>query len=251
MEAFPANYCSLVTVHKALYLVNSHVCVLKQRPDPAQGGVLRWSLPFHERCLCQGVVAPRQSPAHLCTELDIVNKLWYVDDPTPLTNRIYWNKESLDILLDRAEYCDVDECTLDTDNCDTNAACTNTAGSFTCGCNAGYSGDGVTCTAFPRSCEEISPDLATESNVTLIDPDGPGNLEPFNVTCTTDGITQVHHDLEPNHHVNGPEDPGSYVRSITYIDTSLEQIVALIRISADCRQFIEIKCYGSTFHSGI
>ncbi|XP_072030186.1 CUB and sushi domain-containing protein 1-like [Amphiura filiformis] len=42
--------------------------------------------------------------------------------------------------------CDIDECTLGTDNCDTNAACNNTVGSFTCACNAGYHGDGVTCT---------------------------------------------------------------------------------------------------------
>ena len=41
---------------------------------------------------------------------------------------------------------DIDECVLGTDNCDENAACTNTAGSFTCACNTGYSGDGVTCT---------------------------------------------------------------------------------------------------------
>ena len=41
---------------------------------------------------------------------------------------------------------DIDECILGTDNCDANAACTNTIGSFTCACNAGYSGDGVTCT---------------------------------------------------------------------------------------------------------
>jgi hypothetical protein len=41
---------------------------------------------------------------------------------------------------------DVDECSLNTDNCDANATCTNTAGSFTCTCNSGYTGNGVTCT---------------------------------------------------------------------------------------------------------
>jgi len=41
--------------------------------------------------------------------------------------------------------CDPDECAMGTDNCDTNALCVNTIGSFTCTCNAGYTGDGVTC----------------------------------------------------------------------------------------------------------
>ena len=40
---------------------------------------------------------------------------------------------------------DIDECTTEADNCDTNAACTNNPGSFTCSCNQGYTGDGVTC----------------------------------------------------------------------------------------------------------
>jgi cysteine-rich repeat protein len=40
---------------------------------------------------------------------------------------------------------DIDECTLNTDNCDANATCTNTPGSFTCACNMGFSGNGVTC----------------------------------------------------------------------------------------------------------
>src|SRR5262245_55782315 len=39
-----------------------------------------------------------------------------------------------------------DECAFDTDNCDDNATCTDTLASFTCTCNAGYTGDGVTCT---------------------------------------------------------------------------------------------------------
>ena len=45
--------------------------------------------------------------------------------------------------------CPVNECNNEGagHNCDANAECTNTYGSFTCACNAGYSGDGVTCTA--------------------------------------------------------------------------------------------------------
>uniref|UniRef100_A0A0G4HXL4 EGF-like domain-containing protein n=1 Tax=Chromera velia CCMP2878 TaxID=1169474 RepID=A0A0G4HXL4_9ALVE len=42
-------------------------------------------------------------------------------------------------------YVDIDECTLNVDNCDTYAACTDTTGTFTCGCNSPYSGDGVSC----------------------------------------------------------------------------------------------------------
>ena len=41
---------------------------------------------------------------------------------------------------------DDDECTDGTHNCDPNASCQNIGGGFTCTCNDGYSGDGVTCT---------------------------------------------------------------------------------------------------------
>ena len=41
---------------------------------------------------------------------------------------------------------DIDECTVNSHNCDAAASCTNTAGSFTCSCNAGYEGNGQTCT---------------------------------------------------------------------------------------------------------
>ena len=48
--------------------------------------------------------------------------------------------------IDSVAIPDINECTTGTDNCDTNADCTNTPGSFTCACNQGYSGDGLTCT---------------------------------------------------------------------------------------------------------
>jgi len=43
-------------------------------------------------------------------------------------------------------WLDVDECETDPHPCGTNAGCTNTYGSFSCSCNTGYSGNGVTCT---------------------------------------------------------------------------------------------------------
>ncbi len=41
-----------------LRTIHGHVCILKKRPDPEHEGLLRWSLPKKELCLCQGVVAP-------------------------------------------------------------------------------------------------------------------------------------------------------------------------------------------------
>ena len=40
---------------------------------------------------------------------------------------------------------DIDECTAGKHNCDQNADCQDNDGSFTCTCNGGYTGDGVTC----------------------------------------------------------------------------------------------------------
>ena len=40
---------------------------------------------------------------------------------------------------------DINECEIATDNCHLNATCTNNDGGFTCTCDAGFSGNGVSC----------------------------------------------------------------------------------------------------------
>ena len=39
----------------------------------------------------------------------------------------------------------MDECLSGNHTCDLNASCLNSKGSYTCHCNDGYNGDGVTC----------------------------------------------------------------------------------------------------------
>jgi cysteine-rich repeat protein len=79
----------------------------------------------------------------------------------------------------------VDECAANTDNCDVNAACTDTAGSFTCSCNAGYAGDGVTC-ANVDECAANTDNCDTNAACA----DVPGS---FTCTCNAgyagDGVT--------------------------------------------------------------
>ena len=54
---------------------------------------------------------------------------------------------------------DIDECTEETDNCAAIiATCTDTEGSFTCACNSGYRGDGVSCTGMFCSADDYLAD---------------------------------------------------------------------------------------------
>lgn len=45
---------------------------------------------------------------------------------------------------------DINECAEDLDNCHQNAFCVNSVGHFTCMCEPGYTGNGVTCTALQQ-----------------------------------------------------------------------------------------------------
>ena len=49
-------------------------------------------------------------------------------------------------------FLDIDECAIGTSNCDMNALCQNSIGSFTCTCNVGYMGNGITCSGMLLNC---------------------------------------------------------------------------------------------------
>ena len=60
------------------------------------------------------------------------------------------------------------------------------------------------------------------------------------------GVTVIGHDSESRTLVNGSESAGSYKRNINY-DISMEQIVAIVKQSKNCEQFIKYECYHSYF----
>ena len=59
---------------------------------------------------------------------------------------------------------DIDECSGGTDNCAVDATCMDTDGSYTCTCNTGYSGDGITCTSKTIDLELHSVHIITRRN---------------------------------------------------------------------------------------
>ena len=63
---------------------------------------------------------------------------------------------------------DVDECSAATHNCHGNAACNNTVGSYSCSCNTGYSGDGITCSGIFYSFLELTKFKHMQSRFCLI-----------------------------------------------------------------------------------
>jgi hypothetical protein len=83
--------------------------------------------------------------------------------------------------LDAGGCVNIDECSASTDTCSPFASCTDTLGSFECACNAGYSGDGITCSP---SCGSFGADpllwgrpLARNGYTEDTDPSAGGTLK--------------------------------------------------------------------------
>ena len=58
---------------------------------------------------------------------------------------------SLYILFFFSKNPDIDECSVDVSPCDENADCTNSAGSYSCSCKQGFTGDGSSCKGMLRN----------------------------------------------------------------------------------------------------
>jgi len=107
-----------------------------------------------------------------------------------------------------------------------------------------------------KSCSDLKKlDPKAENGTYVIDPDGEGDVPPFNVTCDmTDkngiGVTVISHDSENRMLVKGFEKPGSYKRDIQYTEANLQQLASLTNVSTHCEQFIKYECYDSLMFKG-
>jgi hypothetical protein len=80
-----------------------------------------------------------------------------------------------------------------------------------------------------------------------INPEGLGSSPLVQVYCNMTsengvGVTVIGHDSGSRTLVKGYESAGSYKQKIKY-DISMEQIVAIMKRSKNCKQFIKYECY--------
>ena len=100
----------------------------------------------------------------------------------------------------------------------------------------------------PASCSALLiKHPSTRSGMYYINPEGLGSSPLVQVYCDMTsrngvGVTVIGHDSESRTVVDGYEAPGSYKRKIKY-DISMEQIVAIVKQSKNCEQFIKYECY--------
>ena len=94
---------------------------------------------------------------------------------------------------------------LGTDNCSSDGTCTNTAGSFTCACNSGFSGDGVTCTdddectLGTHNCDALATCTNASGSFTCACPTGYDDTNSDGTLCTDqDECTLGTHNCDAN-----------------------------------------------------
>ena len=111
---------------------------------------------------------------------------------------------------------------------------------------------------YARTCADILAKISSLSHIpgfkAKIDPDGPGGVHPFHVSCTWSSTqktmqTIAHHNKEGRTRVQGYEAPASYRAGLVYKGATLQQVVALVSASTKCKQLIKYECKGSMLYS--
>ena len=106
----------------------------------------------------------------------------------------------------------------------------------------------------PATCSALlTKHPSTRSGMCYISPRGLSSSPSVKVYCDMTskngvGVTVIGHNSESRTRVNGYENPGSYKRKINY-DISMRHIVAFMKQSKRCEQFIKYKCYHSLIWS--
>ena len=101
-----------------------------------------------------------------------------------------------------------------------------------------------------RTCSELlNEHPSTKSGNYYTNPQGLSLSSLTQVYCDMTskngvGVTVIGHDSESRTFVNGYEAAGTYKRKINY-DISMERIVAIMKQSKNCEQFIKYQCHHS------
>ncbi|XP_022102898.1 adhesion G protein-coupled receptor E1-like, partial [Acanthaster planci] len=110
-------------------------------------------------------VHPSHSGTYTCTASASTGSV-------PTTSQTY----QLNVDIDE---CDSSTCGSNCDTCHTDATCTNTIGSYTCACNAGYSGNGVTC----QDIDECDPSCSTNCDTCHTDATCTNTIGSYTCAC--------------------------------------------------------------------
>ncbi|KAL9975257.1 hypothetical protein ACROYT_G012399 [Oculina patagonica] len=135
--------------------------------------------------------------------------------------------------------------------CRNGGRCLQTWQAFRCDCEGTfYHGDRCKIPLYRATCQEYKALGMVQDAYCKVDPDGTGPLGTFDVLCNMTASdaakTVINHDKEGKHQVTlGATDLAShYFQRISYV-SDLASIRALIKRSANCRQFIRYDCYNS------
>lgn len=135
--------------------------------------------------------------------------------------------------------------------CKNQGKCSQTWKSFKCDCKGTfYEGERCEVPLYRATCQGYKELGMTQDAYCKVDPDGTGPLGALDVLCnmttSEQAMTVIKHDKEGKRDVTlgALSLPGHYYQTITY-QSNMKSVLALIKHSVSCRQFISFQCHNS------